>query len=256
MTTSPLKVTLERDDRVLHLSLARPKANIVDAKMLSALDSALSEHLVQSHLKSVLLSAEGPHFSFGASVEEHLPDQCEAMLKSMHRVVLSIVGSPVPVLVAVHGQCLGGGLELALGAHLIFATADAQLGQPEIKLGVFAPAASALLPLRIARMQAEDMLLSGRSVTGTEALQMGLIAEVAADPVAAARAYYDEHLAPLSASSLRYAVRAARIEFVDRVRVRLETVEKLYVRELMSSRDPEEGLRSFLAKRAPQWTDS
>ena len=139
---------------------------------------------------------------------------------------------------------------------MLFATADAQLGQPEIKLGVFAPAASALLPLRIARMQAEDMLLSGRSVTGAEALQMGLVAEVAADPVAAARAYYDEYLEPLSAGSLRYAVRAARIEFVDRVRVRLEAVEKLYLRELMSSRDAEEGLRSFLAKRAAQWTDS
>ncbi len=85
---------------------------------------------------------------------------------------------------------------------------------------------------------------------------MGLVAAVVADPVAAARAYYDEYLAPLSASSLRYAVRAARIDFVDRVRERLEAVEKLYLRELMSSRDPEEGLRSFLAKRVPQWTDS
>jgi cyclohexa-1,5-dienecarbonyl-CoA hydratase len=256
MTVPPLRVALEREHRVLHLRLDRPKANIIDAQMLAALEDALTDHLQQPKLRAVVLSAEGPHFSFGASVEEHLPAQCAAMLRSMHRVVAAIVESPVPVLVAVRGQCLGGGLELALGAHLIFAAPDAKLAQPEIRLGVFAPAASALLPLRVPRVRAEDMLLSGRTVTAAEALQMGLVAGVADDPLNAAWQYYDEHLAALSASSLRFAVRAARVGFVEEARRRLAQVETLYLEELMRSRDATEGLEAFLAKRPPAWTDS
>ena len=156
MTDMPLKVALERGGQLLELRLARPKANIIDATMIHALDSALAEHAGKDSLKAVLLSAEGPHFSFGASVEEHLPDQCAAMLKSFHQLILRMVDSPVPILVAVHGQCLGGGLEVAAAAHLIFAGSDVNMGQPEIKLGVFAPAASCLLPMRIGQARAES----------------------------------------------------------------------------------------------------
>ena len=105
--------------------------------------------------------AEGPHFSFGASVAEHVAERCAAMLAGLHALLLSMLEWPVPILVAVKGQCLGGGLELAMGGSLIFAAADAELGQPEIQLGVFAPAASVLLPPRIGRATAEDLLISG-----------------------------------------------------------------------------------------------
>ncbi|MFQ5534575.1 MAG: hypothetical protein ACE5EM_07125, partial [Sphingomonadales bacterium] len=84
---SPLSVRLERDGALLALSLARPKANIVDAEMIGALSQALTDHAGHKDLKAVLLCAEGPHFSFGASVEEHMPDQCAAMLKSLHGLV-------------------------------------------------------------------------------------------------------------------------------------------------------------------------
>ena len=70
----PLRCALERDGALLHLTLARPKANIVDAQMLGALSSALSENRSRRGLRAVLLDADGPHFSFGASVEEHLRD--------------------------------------------------------------------------------------------------------------------------------------------------------------------------------------
>ena len=85
----------------------------------------------------------------------------------------ALVESPVPVLVAVRGQCLGGGLEVALAGHLMFVAPDASLGQPEMKLGVFAPAASCLLPELIGPARALDLLLSGRSITGAEAAAIG-----------------------------------------------------------------------------------
>jgi cyclohexa-1,5-dienecarbonyl-CoA hydratase len=145
---SPLRHWLERDGALLRLRLARPKANLIDAAMIAALHAALVNHRGHGRLRGVLLNAEGPHFSFGASVEEHLPDNCAAMLSSLHALVLAMVEFPAPILVAVHGQCLGGGLEVALAGSPIFAAPDARFGQPEINLGVRAPAASCLLPYR------------------------------------------------------------------------------------------------------------
>ncbi len=159
---SPLKDRIEDDGALLRLTLARPKANLVDAAMIAALDGAFVACRGHLGLRGVLLDAEGPHFSFGASVEEHLPDRCAAMLASLHALVMTMVEFPVPILVAVRGQCLGGGLEVALAGGSIFAAPDAQLGQPEMKLGVFAPAASCLLPYRVTQPAAEDLLFSGR----------------------------------------------------------------------------------------------
>jgi len=251
--TSPLKVWIEAEGRLLRLRLSRPKANLIDAKMIAALDAALAEHLGNTNISAVLLDAEGPHFSFGASVEEHLPAQCAAMLKGIHALVLRLVESPLPVLVAARGQCLGGGLEVAMAGHLMFLAPDAVLGQPEMKLGVFAPAASCLLPELIGPSRAFDLLISGRSINAAEAVAIGLARETAADPEAAALAFFNEHVASKSASSLRLAVRAARGDLVVRIKARIAEVERLYLDELMKTHDAVEGLEAYIAKRAVQW---
>lgn len=248
-----LGITRDPDGALLRLRLNRPKANIVDAEMIAALDAAFAAHEQDRDLKAVLVAAEGPHFSFGASVEEHLPASCDAMLKSLHALVRRMLDYPVPVLVAVRGRCLGGGLEVAMAGHMIFAAPGAGLGQPEMMLGVFAPAASCLMPERLGQARAEDLLYSGRSVGGAEALAMGLVDAVADDPEAAAAAYVEEQLKPKSASSLRLAVRAARAGYCRRVRARLDEVEALYLNDLMSTRDAVEGLEAFLAKRPARW---
>jgi cyclohexa-1,5-dienecarbonyl-CoA hydratase len=255
MSATPLSAWLEKDGTLLRLRLSRPKANIVDAAMIASLRAALGEHLPSTRLRAVLLDAEGPHFSFGASVVEHLPDSCAQMLRDLHALILQMLESPVAILVAVRGQCLGGGLEVAAAGHLIFAAPGAMLGQPEMKLGVFAPAASCLLPERIGQSRAEDLLLSGRSIDAGEAHRIGLVNVVADDPEAAALAWFDEHLAPKSASSLRLAVRAARAGFRERAGEKIARVERLYLEELMATRDAVEGLTAFIAKRPPKWED-
>jgi cyclohexa-1,5-dienecarbonyl-CoA hydratase len=255
MGETPLHVELEKDGALLRLRLSRPKANIVDAAMIAALRSALDEHVSGARLRAVLLEAEGPHFSFGASVEEHLPASCAAMLRELHALILQLVACPVPVLVAVRGQCLGGGLELAAAGHRIFAAPGATLGQPEIKLAVFAPAASCLLPERIGQSRADDLLFSGRGIGAEEAHRIGLVDALADDPGADALAYFEEHLAKRSASSLRLAVRAARYDYVYRIRRKLAEVERLYLGELMTTHDAVEGLSAFIAKRPPVWED-
>ena len=249
--TSCLKTWLEHDGALLRLRLARPKANIVDAEMIAALRLALGE--ASPTLRGVILDAEGQHFSFGASVEEHLADRCAAMLASLHALILAMIDLPAPILVAVRGQCLGGGLEVALAGSQIFAAPDAQFGQPEMKLGVFAPAASVLLPYRMNQGAAEDLLFSGRSITAGEALSLGLVASLADDPAAAALAYFEQHLAGKSAAALACALVAARGPLRADVRRRIADVEALYLDRLMKTRDANEGLAAFLAKRHPQW---
>ncbi len=251
--SAPVRTWLDREGRLLRLRLARPKANVLDAAMVAALDEALARHADATGLVGILIDHEGANFSFGASVEEHLPAQCAAMLQGFHALILRLVRSPVPVMSVVRGQCLGGGLELALAGSFIYAAPDARLGQPEIVLGVFAPAASALLPGRIGQACAEDLLLSGRVVGAEEARAMGLVDAVADDPEAAALAWFDQHLAPRSASSLRYAVKAARDGFARELATRLAELEHLYLDGLMGTRDAREGLEAFLAKRPARW---
>lgn len=253
--SSPLKVWLERDGHLLRLRLDRPKANILDAAMVGAIENAIGQHGTVAGLRGILVDSTGGHFSFGASIEEHLPDRCAAMLADFHRLILQIFASPVPVLTAIRGQCLGGGLELASAGHLLFAGRDAKFGQPEIQIGVFAPAASCLLPERIGLAAAEDLLLSGRSIGADDALRIGLVTEVADDPEAAALGYFDRHLSPKSAASLRFATRAARLGAIGRVSANLAAIETIYLAELMATQDATEGLSAFIEKRPARWKD-
>lgn len=253
MSDSPLKVETIRDGRVLHLTLARPKANIVDGEMLAAIKAGLDASRDDPNLAAVLLDAEGPNFSFGASVEEHLPEQCAAMLRTIHGVILDMITYPVPILVAVRGHCLGGGLEVACAGTMIFAGGDSHFGQPEIQLAVFAPAASCLLPELIGRSHAEDMLFSGRSINAEEARRIGLVHTLDDEPEQAALNYIDKHLLSRSTFALRHAVQAVRADYIERLREKISRIEKIYLNDLMSGQDPVEGLRAFIEKRPPTW---
>ena len=253
MDVSPLLVKTDREGRLLVLTLARPKANIADAAMITAIQTALDEYADRTEMASVLFTAQGPNFSFGASVEEHLPSKCEQMLKTFHRLIITMLEYPVPILMAVRGFCLGGGMEIACSGSMIFAAADSNFGQPEIQLGVFAPAASCLLPERIGRAQAEDLLFSGRTINAEEAFRIGLINEIAEDPEKAALDYFDKQIVPRSSCALRHAVWSARAVHIDRVKTKLAIVEKRYLADLMSSHDAVEGLQAFIAKRPAKW---
>jgi cyclohexa-1,5-dienecarbonyl-CoA hydratase len=253
VSNAPIKVWLDRDGALFRLRLDRPKANVLDAAMIAAIARTLADHGDPGTIRAALVDAEGPHFSFGASVEEHLPDRCAEMLQGLHALLVAMLEWPRPILVAVRGQCLGGGLEFALAGSMIFAAPDAKLGQPEMNLGVFAPAASCLLPFRVAQADAEDLLLSGRSVDAAEAHRMRIVSVIATDPEAAALEYFDKHLAGKSAASLGFAVRAAREGMLPEAKRRIAAVERLYLDGLMATHDATEGLQAFLAKRAPQW---
>lgn len=253
MSNSPITCWFERNGSLLRLRLARPKGNIVDIAMIDALAKAFAQHADQGDVRAVILDHEGPHFGFGASIPEHLPGIVETLVPSLHRLIKQMLRCPVPLLNVVRGQCVGGSLELVLAGNLIFAGTDAVFGQPEVKLGTMAPVGSCILPERIGRYHAEDLLLSGRSVNAAEAKAIGLVNQVADDPEAAALAYFDAHMAELSPTAVRFATRAVRHAMVERVCAEMDVVEAIYLKEMMKTPDPVEGLNAFMAKRKPVW---
>lgn len=253
VTQGPVRVEPLEGGAVLRVVVGGSKGNIIDRAVTEALAAVVAAVRADPAVKAVVLEGDGAHFSFGASVPEHLPDQVEGMLKRFHALLLDLVDASVVVLAAVRGRCLGGGLELVMCAHRVFAHPGAMLGQPEIVLGVIAPFASAFLAERVGRPVAEDLLLTGRAMAADEALRTGLVDEVADDPSAAALAWARAHLLPKSASTLRFAVRAARHGLVARLRADLGALERLYLDDLMATADAREGLDAFLAKRPPAW---
>lgn len=255
-TSGPVTIEELDNGQIWRVRLGGSKGNVIDSRLMEALSERVSRAAATPELRALVLEGEGKHFSFGASVPEHLPERVEAMLSRFHALARALVDCGVPLLAAVRGQCLGGGLEVVLLAHRVFASPDARLGQPEIVLGVFAPLASLLLPARVGRPAAEDLLLSGRSVTAEEALAIGLVDGLADDPAQAAVDWARQHLLKHSASSLRYAVRAARVSLSARLRDELPAMEKLYLGGLMSTHDAIEGLNAFLEKRPPAWSGS
>lgn len=238
--------------RLLLLRLNRPKANILDAEMIAALAQALRAGHRQETC-AVVISHEGPHFSFGASVEEHRAGAAAGMLAAFHDLFRQLHALGTPLLAAVGGQCLGGGLELAAFCHLLFAGEGAVFGQPEIRLGVFPPMASLIFALRAPAL-ADEINLSGRSISAAEFLQCGLAREIAAQPEQAALEFAREHLLPRSASSLRIAARASRWAWERALAEELPRLERLYLETLMATHDANEGIASFLEKRAPSWS--
>jgi cyclohexa-1,5-dienecarbonyl-CoA hydratase len=251
VTTDKLRVELRQDEQVLALTLNAPKANILDAEMMGGIVEALETHGKSTKLKAIVFDAEGKHFSFGASVPEHTKDRCGDMLAQFHGMFRKLLEVAVPTCAVVRGQCLGGATELVSYCSYVFAAPGAMLGQPEINLAVIAPVASVLLPWRIGGGHALDLCVSGRSIAAEVAASWGLVHEVADDPAAACNAFVEKELLPKSASSLRFAERAARFDLSKRFAEQIPAIERMYVDELMATHDANEGIESFLAKRKP-----
>jgi cyclohexa-1,5-dienecarbonyl-CoA hydratase len=243
----------EESGALARLTLAAGKGNVLSRGVIAALRQALDAAWAHGELRAVVIDAEGRAFSYGAAVDEHRPEQAREMLHDLHALVLELAASPVPVIAAVRGACLGGGLELVLACTRIVVAPDAQLGQPEIRLGVFAPVGSVLLPRRVGEARAAELLLGGESVGAARAVEIGLADELAEDPLEAARAFVRARLLPLSASSLRHAHRALRRSTVEVLRAELAELERLYLEELVPTEDAREGIAAFLEKRAPVW---
>jgi cyclohexa-1,5-dienecarbonyl-CoA hydratase len=252
-----MTVTLDVREGVAHVVLDHPPLNILTRSVLGSLRDALAGAGHRADVRVVLLRAQGKHFSAGADVGEHLPPEFREMIPEFTETVKTLRDFPVPVVAAVRGKCLGGGFELVQGADMVVAGEGALLGQPEIMLGVMAPAASVMLPLLGSKGAAARILFTGDPLTAREALEAGLVTLVTPDDEVEDRALeLCRRIARHSGAALRVAKSALRAGERAYRDAALDEAERLYVEELMDTADALEGLQSFLEKRRPAWTHS
>ena len=255
--TAPVSVAFNADRSRAAFRIFHPKGNIITADIVTALRAGLESLTQNPHLKMLSIEGDGADFSFGASIPEHAPDRIGIVLPEMHRLIEDLLAAPAITAAIVRGRCLGGGFELALACDLIFAADDATFGLPEVALGVFPPAASALLPARVGASRASRAIITGAPMGTSEWKQAGLIAVSAPsdrlhDEV---NRWFDVNLRRKSAAALRHAAAAARAGLVAHVRSVLPELERLYLQDLMRTADAAEGIAAFLERRTPEWKD-
>lgn len=235
----------------------RPPLNILDIPMLEELGAVLETVDGDPRVTAVLLTGAGRAFCAGVSVEDHTADRVDAMIGGFHAVIDRLLSLEAPVIAAVNGAALGGGCELALACDVVLAAESAKIGQPEIKLGVFPPAAAVLLPRLVGRQRAMDLVLSGRVMDAVEAARIGLVSRaVPADEFESAVEEYATGIASLSRPVLRLTKQAVVDGATGDTAAAMRRVERLYLEDLMKLEDAHEGLRAFVEKRAPVWTEA
>jgi cyclohexa-1,5-dienecarbonyl-CoA hydratase len=250
-----VRTELRRDGSHQRIVIDHPKGNVLSIAVIRELRRAIADIERLPRVRLVTIEGAGDHFCYGASVEEHRQDRIAEALGELHGLVGDLLECGAPTVAVVRGRCLGGGFELALACDVIFAAEHAAFGVPEISLGVFPPAAAALLPPRIGASRAASAVLTGRIAPAAEWAAAGLIERIvpAGDLTAAVDLWFDEHIAPRSAAALRCAVRASRRWLAGQVAATLPQLERFYIDTLMRTRDAAEGIDAFLEKRPPQW---
>ncbi len=248
-------VLVQLDGRVATVTVNRPPLNILDLETLSMLGEAVRGLATVADLGLVVVRGAGPKaFSAGVSVADHTPDKVADMLSLFHGALQALAAIEVPTLAAVHGHCLGGGMELAAACDFVLATEDARFGQPEIELGCYPPYAAALYPSRLGRARALELILTGRVLSAAEAERLGFVTWLA--PAGGLDARLEEIVALLTAKSAAVARLAKRGVDAGAARPFAEALaenERLYLEDLCATEDMHEGLAAFAEKRRPQW---
>jgi len=254
-----IEVNYKHSGQVAEIILNDGKGNVLDNIMMQELNLLFIEFKKNPDIKIITFEGAGKHFSFGASVEEHTRDKVEEMLSVFHQLFYNIMELSIPTLAKISGQCLGGGNELALICNFLFADKTAFLGQPEILLGVYAPPASIMLPLKIGTARAEELLITGKIIPAEKANDFGLLNGLFEDKETMSQGVDDwiaKNILAKSAISLRYAVKASRIMFNQVLTEKMAELERLFVEDLMDTHDANEGIHSFMEKRKPVWTNN
>lgn len=247
-------ILLEVASPVARLTLSHPPLNVLDLVMMDELAAALAEIEGRPDVVVTVLKGSPKAFCAGVDVAAHTPDKVRPMLEKFHGVIRALVQTKKVTIAAVEGACLGGGAEVALVSDLVYTARDAKWAFPEIKLGCYPPVAAAALAALVGQKRAADLVLTGRQISGDEALAIGLatgaargeeLESLVSDAVA--------RLSKLSPSSLAVAKKAFYAWDAIHFEKGLARAEQIYFDELMKTEDAVEGIQSFLEKRKPVW---
>jgi enoyl-CoA hydratase/carnithine racemase len=263
---NPKRVTVETTGGVADVRMTRAdKHNALDAEMFRSLDAALDELRATSGLRAVVLSGDGPSFCSGLDFPSFMQnglDIAEELFvhrdgdaaNVAQRITYDWQRLPVPVIAALHGNCIGGGAQLALGPDIRIASSDVRISILEIKYGLIPDmGVSQTLPHLVGLDVAKELIFTGRIVEGAEAQRIGLVTRLADDPRAAALELAGE-IAMRSPDAIRRGKRLLNEAVWAHAEESLALEESLQ-RELLGSPNQIAAVQAALAKQPAEFTD-
>lgn len=248
-------IKFQIDDRVGRITFARPPLNVFNIAMMREITAALSE-CARRELVAIVFAADKDcrAFSAGVAVEEHVQDTIYQMLDAFHAIFRQLEQLAKPAIALVDGAALGGGCEIVAACDIVIASERSRFGVPEIKLGVFPPIATVLLPLVIGEKRARELILTGEIIDAVEAGRLGLCNHVVPGTHLEPKLLeVTAKLKELSGTSLEFAKRAMDLGRGRTLDEALTEQENIYLHELMKTADANEGVKAFMEKRKPVW---
>jgi cyclohexa-1,5-dienecarbonyl-CoA hydratase len=253
--TAVQRISIDIAAPIARITLTNPRLNVIDISMMEELGRGLADVESQSEISAILITGEGKAFSAGVDVAAHTPDKIEEMLQKFHGVIRALVASKKVTVAAIRGHCLGGGAELAMVCDMVYTTESAHWGFPEIKLGCYPPVACTALAALVGQKRAAELILTGRTISGMEAAEIGLATRaVAEDQLENVVAECIQHLSELSPTALGITKKASYAWDSMHFDKGLARAEKIYLEDLMKTADAHEGIRAFVEKRQAQWS--
>ncbi|MDH3580762.1 MAG: enoyl-CoA hydratase-related protein [Hyphomicrobiales bacterium] len=257
MAATETTVTTEkRDDHVAIIRLNRPEVrNALNMEMRKALANAFTALSDDDDVRVIVLTGSGKAFAAGADLTEFVDaGAIEIMKRRTERYWAAVTATPQPIIAAIEGFALGGGLELAMACDILIAGAGAKLGQPEVRVGIMCGAGGTQrLTRAVGKYNAMRLCLTGTSIGAEEAHAMGLVSEVVengeAFDAALAMARAIAELPPLAVIQTKEAILHGADASLDAALA----MERKAMQVLFASADKDEGMRAFLEKRKAEF---
>lgn len=234
--------------------------NSINPELLDELEQALNNAEQDAEIRAVIITAKGEKvFSAGADLKAAAefsadPEKAEAFLRRGQEVFRKIEHFPKPVIAAINGLAVGGGLELALACDLRIAADTAKLGAPEVGLGLIpAWGGTQRLPKLIGMSRAKELILTGTPITAKEAEKYGIVNKVVpADELMSTALVLATQIAGNAPIALKYAKSAVNQSFKLSIEEGND-LEAQYAKELFGTKDLAEGIMATLQKRKPEF---
>ena len=255
-------LSLSNEEGVTLLSIHRPPVNALGNQLLDELGGAMDVLGADGKTKVIVIVSAIPNvFIAGVDLKEMAaltsPEDIVKVIQKGQAVFNKIENSEKPVIAAVHGACVGGGQELILACHLRIASDRTRFAQPEITLGIIPGfGGSQRLPRIIGASRATELILTGDLITPQEAYRIGLVNRVVSDGALLKTARETaKKIARHGLPAIRASMRAIR-DGLDKPLAEGLRVEEKEFKSITATQDMREGIRAFLEKRQPKFTDS
>ena len=248
-------IKFDTTDHVARITLNEPPYNVLSVPMMKEMAEAIESLNGQAAIKCIVLDSASPKaFSAGISLEDSKPDRVFQTLELFNRVFEAIAEISKPLIVVVNGPAIGAGSELVAFGDVVIATPNARFAQPEVKMGVFPPFATVMLPALIGPKKTYELILTGQALTAQEAQHLGFVNRVVPETelqstVADILAKIGEFSGPV----LEMTKRAISGSVGMPLHMALKHSHDIYLNQLMSLEDVREGLRARLEQRKAVW---